>query len=224
MGNLPFTTEQFLQVFESYNGAIWPAQWLGYLLGIAAVYLAVAGKPNADKYLNRMLAFFWIWMGVVYHMLFFAGINSAAWLFGALFVVQGVAFLLINRTDIKLHYGYRNDLYGITGGVLILYAMVLYPLLGHLLGHTYPRSPVFGVAPCPTAIFTFGLLLWTRSRVPYWLLAIPFLWALVGFSAAFSLTIYEDTGLVVAGLTAVILLVRRNRAIKSRAAVRESVI
>lgn len=220
MGDLPFTTEQFLQVFEQYNRAIWPAQWIGYLLGVSAVHLAVARKPGSDRYLNRILALFWIWMGVVYHLLFFSGINTAAWLLGVLFVVQGAAFLLLNKTGIQLQYGYRNDLYGITGGALILYAMVLYPLLGHLMGHAYPQSPVFGVAPCPTTIFTFGLLLWTKGRVPYWLLAIPGIWSLVGFSAAVSLTIYEDTGLVVAGLAAVILLVRRNRAIKSRTAAR----
>jgi hypothetical protein len=70
---------------------------------------------------------------------------------------------------------------------------------------------MFGVAPCPTTIFTFGLLLWTRGRVPGWLLAVPTLWALIGFTAALTLGILEDTGLLVAGLLGTGLLLYRNR-------------
>jgi hypothetical protein len=44
--------------------------------------------------------------------------------------------------------------------------MVVYPLLGIRFGHSYPRAPLFGVAPCPTTIFTFGLLLWATRSVP----------------------------------------------------------
>jgi hypothetical protein len=32
------------------------------------------------------------------------------------------------------------------GGLFILYATVVYPVLGHILGHGYPRSPSFGIA------------------------------------------------------------------------------
>ncbi|MGM0484554.1 MAG: DUF6064 family protein, partial [Candidatus Krumholzibacteriota bacterium] len=40
---MPFTVEQFFEVFESYNLAIWPAQIAAYILGIAAVILAFRG-------------------------------------------------------------------------------------------------------------------------------------------------------------------------------------
>ena len=33
---LPFTTDQFLDVFRAYNDAVWPAQWLLYALGVIA--------------------------------------------------------------------------------------------------------------------------------------------------------------------------------------------
>lgn len=65
---------------------------------------------------------------------------------------------------------------------------------------------MFGVAPCPTTIFTFGLLLLTRGPVPLRLLVIPLLWALVGASAALHLGVREDLGLVVTGLVATALL------------------
>lgn len=66
--------------------------------------------------------------------------------------------------------------------------------------------PVFGVTPCPTTIFTFGLLLWTASRVPLYIIVIPFIWSLIGVSAAINLGIIEDYGLVVAGVAGSILI------------------
>lgn len=211
MNELPFSIEQFLELFEVYNRAIWPAQLIAYLLGGSAIFLIIRKKTVADTFINLILGIFWIWMGAVYHILFFSGINPAAYIFGFLFILQGILFLVLNRPGQKLMFAFRKDLYGLIGGLFILYALIVYPLLGHALGHIYPQSPVFGVAPCPTTIFTFGLLLWTKGKVPYWLLIIPGLWALIGFSAAVQLTIYEDLGLVIAGIISVILLVYRNR-------------
>lgn len=96
------------------------------------------------------------------------------------------------------------------GGLFVIYAMVLYPAIGTLLGHGYPRSPSFGVAPRPTTIFTFGLLLWTRATVPTYVLAIPLIWSAIGFGAALSLGIREDVGLLIAGLLGTALLARRD--------------
>ena len=102
------------------------------------------------------------------------------------------------------------NIYGITGAVFIIYALLIYPVLGHLLGHIYPKSPTFGL-PCPMTIFTFGLLLWTDSKIPKYVLIIPFLWSVVGFSAAVNLRIYEDFGLLLAGLLGTILIIIRDR-------------
>jgi hypothetical protein len=74
---------------------------------------------------------------------------------------------------------------------------------------------MFGVAPCPTTIFTFGILLWTIKKVPAYLLVIPFLWSIVGISAAINLRVPQDYGLVVAGFLGTILILIQNR-IQSR--------
>lgn len=208
---LPFSIDQFLEIFEAYNGAIWPAQIIAYLLAAGALLLTVRRRPYTDRVVGGILAFFWIWMGAVYHLAFFSTINPAAYGFGALFIVQGVLFLAFGAIDPRLTFRLRRDRYGHAGGLLMLYALVVYPGLGVLLGHGYPQAPMFGVAPCPTAIFTFGLLLWTAGRVPGWLLVIPALWALIGTTAALQLGIREDLGLVVAGLLGVGMLLYRNR-------------
>jgi hypothetical protein len=47
--------------------------------------------------------------------------------------------------------------------------------------------------------------------MPVHLLIIPLLWSIIGFTAALQLTIYEDIGLLIAGLTAVTFLLINNR-------------
>ncbi|GAA5520236.1 hypothetical protein Asal01_00167 [Fodinibius salicampi] len=89
MRELPFTIDQFLQVFEVYNRAIWPTQFVAYLLGTVVIWLVIKQGLSSEIYINRIIGLFWIWMGVIYHIIFFAVINPAAYIFGALFILQG---------------------------------------------------------------------------------------------------------------------------------------
>ncbi len=54
--------------------------------------------------------------------------------------------------------------------------------------------------PCPTTIFTLGLLMLADRAVPIRLLAIPMIWALIGSSAAVLIGMPEDLDLLTAGL------------------------
>jgi hypothetical protein len=76
--------------------------------------------------------------------------------------------------------------------------MVVYSLIGVMAGHGWPRAPMFGVAPCPTTIFTFGVHMLATPSVPWWLVAIPVIWAVVGSTAAVLLGVPEDLGLLAA--------------------------
>ena len=94
---IPFTVEQFFDVFGTYNTAIWPVQTLAYILGIVVLVLAFGGSKLAAPIVSRILGFFWIWMGVFYHIVHFSVINPAAWSFGIFFILQGLLFLLFAR-------------------------------------------------------------------------------------------------------------------------------
>jgi hypothetical protein len=208
---LPFTIDQFLGVFERYNQAIWPMHIVAYILAIGVIFLAAKKTRYSDQIISVVLACLWAWMGIVYHVMYFSTINGAAIGFGILFIVQALLWLVFGVIRPKLSFQLDTNPYALTGVVLIVYAMLVYPLIGTLLGHGYPRSPSFGVAPCPTTIFTFGLLLWTTARVPKTVLIIPFIWSLLGFSAALSLGVREDIGLLLAGVLSVALLLWRDR-------------
>jgi hypothetical protein len=206
--NLPFTPGQFLSVFEHYNLTVWPAQVLLNLLALTAIALAIRPFSFSGRVIAGILAFLWLWIGLVYHFTFFAAINPAARLFGTFNVLQGIILLAYGVLRANLTFRFRPDARAIVGALLILYALVIYSLLGHSFGHAYPRSPTFGL-PCPTTIFTFGILLWTVGKVPKVILAIPFLWSLIGFSAALTMGIYEDIGLLVSGVVGTALIMTR---------------
>ena len=74
---LPFTAEVFFSVFEQYNRAIWPVQIVAYGLGLAAVLLTFRPVPGSDRLVGAILSAAWAWIGVVYHLRYFATINFA---------------------------------------------------------------------------------------------------------------------------------------------------
>lgn len=207
---LPFTTEQFLKVFETYNLAVWPMQIVLYVLALCAVYFGVKKGPVSGRIIFLLLAAFWIWMGIVYHLVFFTAINKAAWIFGAAFIAEGMLFIYAAFSKSSPTFQFQPGLKGITGGLLIFFALFIYTMLGKYLGHNYPSAPGFGL-PCPTTIFTFGLLLWADKRIPLFLLIIPFAWSVIGFSAAFTLGIKEDISLILSGLITAFLVALHNK-------------
>jgi len=206
----PFTVEQFIKIFHNYNLAVWPMQVFFYLLAISLIYLSIIRTSFGDKFISIVLSFFWFWMGIIYHFGFFSAINNAAYLFGIIFIIQGFLFLYFGFFLSKLSYSFRPDIYGLTGTIFILYALIFYPLVGLIAGHRYPDSPTFGL-PCPTTIFTLGLFLWTDKKLPIPVLIIPLLWSLIGTMAAFNFDIKEDFGLLISGIVTGFLILDRDK-------------
>lgn len=204
---LPFSREAFFAIFASYNAAVWPAQVVLYGLAVALVVLALRDRPGAHRAVALGLGLLWVWTGVVYHWLHFTVINRLAWSFGALFVIQGALLLGHGIGGRRLRIGRPRGVAGWIGGLLVTYALVVYPLLGLAAGHPAREVPVLGV-PCPTTIFTIGLLFWATRPVPRHLLVIPIAWAFLGISAVLLLGVPQDLGLLVSGLLGLMLLRR----------------
>ena len=205
-------TDGLLALFARYNPAIWPAQVVAYLLGLVAVALVFARARWADRAISAILAACWLWVGIVFLGIFGREIAPiVAAVEGALVAAQGLLFLVtgVARSGLTFRIGAAS--YAAAGGLLIGYALVLYPILGAILGHGYPRAPLFGVAPCPTMIFTCGLLLWSGPRAPKYLLIVPLLWAALATPAALGQGVIEDAMLPISALFATALLLWRDR-------------
>ncbi|RJX36094.1 MAG: hypothetical protein C4525_01935 [Desulfarculus sp.] len=204
---LPFTSAQFMEIFRAYNQALWPAHLAAYALGLLAVGLCLGPRPWRSRLAAAILAVMWLVNGAAYHLAFFARINPAAWGFGGLFLLGGLLFLWAGAVQGRMRFKIQGGLAGWAGALCLAYGLILYPLLGR----GWPFTPAFGLAPCPTTIFTWGLLLWTTERPPLYTLIAPLIWSLIGFLAALKLGIREDAFLLAAGLGGAFLVWRKGR-------------
>ena len=192
---LPFGHDQFLDVFGAYNSVLWPAVVLLWIVTTGVVFGWLSGRRVDGRVLFALLAVHWAWSGIAYHWAFFRSTNPAAPVFAAMFILQAALFTriaFVSRAYAQAGFSVR----GVAGGALVIYGL-LYPLVGLFLGLESPRLPLFAV-PCPTTLVTAGLLV-TSVGVPRSSNVLPFLWAVVGSSAAFSLGIRADMALIVAG-------------------------
>jgi hypothetical protein len=206
---MAITSEELLEVFAAYNLQIWPMQILAYLMGVVACYFAFRKGRLSQRVVPGILAFFWLWVAFLFWLPSSLQGFTIGYLFTAMFAIEGVLFL-IQAVKPQLAFGIYRKSHTILGMVFMLYALLGYPLIGLLIGHRYPRTPAFGLTPCPLIIYTFGLLLLTRSKVPKRLLVIPFFYSLSGV-VWISIGIWEDVGLVLSSLASVYLIWQRDR-------------
>lgn len=212
------SAEGFYNLVRSYNMAIWPVHILTFLLGVTAVVLALRKTSNSDKIIAGILAFLWLWSGVVFLMVllgswiptFFGfAVPGFGYLSGILFIIQGTLFVYFGVIRRSLSFKHTADFQGVIGSVMVIYAMVIYPIVGYATGHPLPGYPAFGTAACPVAIFTLGMLLWTNRRMPQFIPIIPIIWGLAGILAVVSIKVWADAGLFIAGVLGFLIL-RRN--------------
>jgi hypothetical protein len=85
--------------------------------------------------------------------------------------------------------------------LFVIYSLV-YPAVNAIQQVSLSRIPTFGV-PCPTTIFTAGLLLLSAPR-SWRLSVVPVIWSVIGGSAASLLSVGADYALPIAGLGLVI--------------------
>jgi hypothetical protein len=207
---VPFTANEFLDVFAAYNRAAWPFAVMLWLLTIVVCGPLLLGTSIRGAPPKFLLAAHWLWAGLVYHAAFFTAINPAAWMFAALFVAQGVMFIAFRST-----YWQTVDVGSSRRGIsslLIVYSLI-YPLVVWADGFAYPRMPTFGV-PCPTVVLTIGILLAT-SPASVLLSVIPVGWSVIAGTAASLLGVHADFVLPVAGgVLLVDLILRRSQVMK----------
>ena len=205
--------KELLDLFARYNRAVWPGHLLAYVLAAVVLWL-VARRPGetTDRVITGLLATMWLWLGVVflgrYATQIDAGLGAA---YAVLFIIQACLFVRagIIRRDLAFTSGHGAA--GWIGWAALGYALFVYPVLGIALGHGWPQAPLFGMAPCPSTIATFGLLLLVAPPLPRHLLMVPAIWAVLAPLAAVGHGVYEDVGLAVVGVLTVALVVVRDR-------------
>lgn len=213
---LPFTVEQFYAVFRGYNAAVWPAQVVLVALAMVAIGLVAMRRGAArwrhsDVAVAAILTFLWAWLALVYHLAFFATINPLAYAFAGVSLAGAGVLLWHGVIRRRLVFGATQTLRGVAGVALIAFSLVGYPLWAIAAGHPWPDLPTFGL-PCPTTLFTVGMLALLAEPYPKSVLVVPVLWSLVGAQAAFLLDVQQDLSLIAGAAIGLWLIVRRQGA------------
>lgn len=207
---IPFTTEQFFEIIEKYNLAVFPAQLIVILFGILSVILLQSKKESKNKLIGGFLGILWIWIGIAYHFAFFTEINKAAYVFGGLFVLQGLFFLIETFFRKKLEFEFNGNFMGYIAYFFLIFGIIIYPILLFYLENSLETTITLGL-PCPSTILTFGFLMFTSSKLSKYLLIIPALWTIVGTSAAINFGVYPDYLMPISALIAIIYLIVRKK-------------
>ena len=176
---VPFTAEQLVMRSRSWSG-----------VGVSVI-----------------LTFLWGWMGLVYHLAFFASIRTPAYAFAVVLLDGALVFLWQGVIRRRLEFSWQGGTRGLMALLLVVYALVVYPAWSQFAGHPYLETPTFGL-PCPTTIFTMGLLACLVRPCPRSVFIVPVLWSLVGVQAAFLLSVPQDLALAVVAVIGLVLISR----------------
>jgi hypothetical protein len=200
---LLFSPRTYYRLFELYNAEIWPGQIVGLLVGV--VILALLLKPGSwqGRLICALLAACWLWVAWAYHYSRYASINWAATYFASAFAIEA---LLQIALGVGRGLAWRANARSIrrVGIGVVIFAVVLQPLIGPLMGRAWSQVEVFAIAPDPTVVATLGVLIPARGWAKWLLLPIPILWCLVSGATAWAMQSY-DGALMPAAAALVIL-------------------
>ena len=141
---LPFTRDQFFDLFAAYNEALWPALIALWIASVVASVLLLSSRRPPDRWISALLSAHWAWSALAYHVAFFTSINPAAWVFAALFLVQAALFFWSGVVQGRLSFAPQAQRVG-AGGLgprRVLAGVSGINAVQHL---TWSRIPSFGV-------------------------------------------------------------------------------
>jgi hypothetical protein len=176
---LMFSQQTYHRLFALYNTELWPLQIVALVLGAALLVLWRRGGDRAGRAIAAILAVCWLWVAWGFHWQRYASINWAASYFALAFVVQALLLLWAAVVRGRLAPLAATRLQPRAGLGLLLFALLIFPLMGPLLGRSWTQAEVFGMAPDPTALATLGVLLFAGARPAWGLFPIPVAWCLL---------------------------------------------
>ena len=212
---LMFAPRTYYRLFELYNAALWPAHLAALVLGMALLVVSLRPTPWAARSACAMLAACWLWVAWAFHLQRYATINWAANWFAAAFAIEGVLLLGAVAFGARLRTSASGRGVRYTGLGLLLFAVLVQPWFGVVLGRPWTQAEIFGIAPDPTAVGTLGVLLLLRfdaqagrprqTRLLALLLwPIPVLWCLISGATLWTMQAPDALLLPLAALLALL--------------------
>ena len=203
-----FSLQTYYRLFELYNAAIWPAQIVGIGAGLAIWALPGPRRHTwRGRAIAAILAGCWLWVAIAFHAHRYATLTWSARYYAWGFGLEAALLLWTGVLRGRLVFERRP-----AGLAIFLFALVVQPLIGLLLGRTWRQVEIFGVAPDPTAIATLGLLLLATGRVRWELMVVPLFWCALSGATLLSMKAPDAWIPLVAALLVVSLVAWRTLA------------
>ncbi|HQS32411.1 MAG TPA: DUF6064 family protein [Polaromonas sp.] len=181
---LMFSPATYWRMVANYHQATWPAQVVGLVGGVAALWLTTLRGAGAARVQALLLAVAWLWVGWAFHWQRYSTINWAATYFALAFAAQALmlaALAFTRRAEVAAAGPGASQT---AGWLLAVSGLVGYPLIGAWAGQPWSHVEIFGVSPEPTALVSLGVLLAGPQQTPRWgrwvLAVIPTLSLLAG--------------------------------------------
>lgn len=171
---LLFSQPAYYGIFEQINAAFWPGAHMVSLL----VGLAIAGAlwwPGkwSSQVVYGLLAIIWAWTGGYFMALEYAAINWAATYVVPAFFVQALLFAgaaLSGRGLALQEKPLRPAV------LMFVFAVIMYPATGVVLGRPWQAAEVFGLSPDPLVAATLAVLLASKGRLSSTTWILPLAW------------------------------------------------
>jgi hypothetical protein len=213
---LLFSPRTYYRLFELYNRDIWPAQILTLAAGVAIAALLRSDGIRTGRVIATILAGCWLWVAWGFHFQRYATINWAATYFATAFAVEALLVIWTGVIRGRLAFGAPVSAVERAGLSIVLFAVVVQPLIGPLVGRDWIQVETFGVAPDPTALATLGIVLLAANRVRWELLLIPVAWCAITGATLWAMGSPDAPVMPLAALLCLILAVRKTRLLRGQ--------
>ena len=208
---LLFAPRTYYRLFELYNAEFWPLQIVALAAGVT-IFALIRSRPAwGGRMIAALLAACWLWVAWAFHWQRYATINWAAGYFAVGFAVEALTLIWIGIVRDRFQFDSSWAPRARIGVAMFIFALIVQPLIGLLLGREWPQIEVFGIVPDPTVVATLGVLL-AANRIHWIAVPIPLLWCLLSGTTLWSMNAADAFILPTAAIVVSLLAFRQSAA------------
>lgn len=176
---LLFSARVYERLFELHNRALWPLHLLALAIGGVIVVLVLRPSARAARIVFILLALVWLFVAWTFFVERYATINWAALYVAPVFALQALLLMALATCSSPPLLATRANWGGILAVVVLLAALVGYPLAAPAFGRPWQAADMFAITPDPTAVATLAVLAMGRGWLFGLAAIIPILWIAV---------------------------------------------
>ncbi len=203
-------SQEWWNVISNYNQSIFPMQLVVMLVGIiVTLYLIYGSETKANVAMKGYLSFCNLWIGSVFFVVLGKGFPSPLrQIQGAVFIIIGILFAVDIFTK-KMQLVVPKSGFKRCITILLLLIVILYPMIGVVLGRSFNQLIYPGTLPCATTAFTLVLFTGSLPKVNKLIYSLLLVWA-IPFPPLIQIPkyhVYEDEIMFLVGIYSLIVLI-----------------